>query len=84
MEINNQTTTYNTWTPFQDEIIETLVFQDNIEIIYRRHSMVTNGLGNRNDKVIKKVFSRFDGSVKEIEGEIIPEQPERYVFNQVK
>lgn len=62
-------------------IIDTIVYPDRIEIIYRCQSRVSNNWGSLPDQVYKIIYTISEKSEKII-GKIIPAQPETYLFTQ--
>lgn len=80
MAFDNTTTTVNSLT--HDELISHLVTEDEIIMIYKQHALMTNNYGLVPIKMIKRIYSRFDGSCKEIHGKLIPAQNETYSFEE--
>jgi len=62
------------------ELLDVIVNQENIEIVYKRQSMVYTGYGMPLPEIYKVVYSRIDGSEKTIFGKYIPAQKESYKF----
>lgn len=63
------------------ELIDTVVTDTDIELIYKRHSLITSGFGTNTPHVYKHVYSRTDGSVKVVDGTYIPAEKESYSFD---
>ena len=80
MAFDPQTTT--TYIPFSEELIEYHIAEKEIVFVIKRTHLVTNGLGDKQVEVIKKHYSRYDGSVKEVAGIVIPAQNETYRFEE--
>jgi len=62
------------------ELLDVIVTQENIELVYKRQSMVYTGYGMPLPEIYKVVYSRIDGSEKTIFGKYIPAQKESYKF----
>ena len=64
------------------ELIDTIVTNEAIELVYKRYSLITNGLVPAPPpNIYKHVYSRTDGSVKVVDGQYIPAQREYYSFD---
>lgn len=64
------------------ELIDTVVTDEAIELVYKRYSLISNGLGqSAPPHIYKHVYSRTDGSVKVVDGQYIPAQREYYSFD---
>lgn len=75
------TTSLNTWS--KPTLVETNVYLDRIELIYRQESLMGNNWGYLPSRVYKRIYSCIDGVWNESEmiiGKIIPAQPETYEF----
>jgi hypothetical protein len=64
----------------QPELIDTIVYPDFIELVYKRQYMVTIGHRMPNPDIYSEVYSRRDGSMYTKKGTYIPAQPESYEF----
>ena len=62
------------------QLIDVIVNQENIELIYKRQLMVSTGWGMPSPEVYKVVYSRIDGSEKTIFGEYVAPTKESYKF----
>ena len=72
-----------TFNPYSEaKIVNTQIFEDRIEIIYRCEVIFHTHLGNNNPKIYKEIYSRTDGSMQKVDGTYIPEQhyQETYIF----
>jgi hypothetical protein len=79
----NSTTTYvsshNMYsTP---ELINAIIKNDSIELIYKRQYMVSTNYGMPRPEVYKDIYSRNGGDVRREIGTYIPSQEESYVFD---
>ena len=73
------TTSSNYSTP---ELIDTIVQEDCIKLIYKRQSMLANNWGLPNPEIYAEVYSRIDGSMRIVNGQYIPAQTESYLLNE--
>jgi hypothetical protein len=62
------------------ELIDTIVYSDCIELVYRRQYMVSNNFGMPNPEIYAEVYSRHDGTMFTKQGTYIPPQSESYEF----
>ncbi|MFY8160495.1 MAG: hypothetical protein ACOVNU_04135 [Candidatus Kapaibacteriota bacterium] len=62
------------------ELIDTIVYPDCIELVYRRQLMVSNNFGMPNPEIYAEVYSRHDGTMFTKQGIYIPPQSESYEF----
>jgi hypothetical protein len=62
------------------ELIDTIVYPDCIELVYRRQYMVSNNFGMPNPEIYAEVYSRHDGTMFTKQGTYIPPQSESYEF----
>ena len=62
------------------ELIDTKVYPDCIELVYRRQYMVSNNFGMPDPEIYAEVYSRTDGSMVTKQGTYIPAQRESYEF----
>lgn len=78
----NSTTSISSSYYSQGKIVNTDIFEDRIEIIYKCERLVTTYPGDNYPKIYKEVYSRIDGSMQKIDGTYIPEQhyEETYEF----
>lgn len=79
--IGNITTTQ--LVQYTDDLIETIVLNESIELIYKRTSTLWVGMGTNNTQVYKVICSCVDGKWNKSEpifGEIIPASNETYLF----
>ena len=63
------------------ELIDTIVTDTTVELVYKRHSLITSGFTTSIPHIYKHVYSRTDGSVKVVDGTYIPAQKEFYSFD---
>ena len=84
-DINAHSSTATTFSQFgytSPELIDTIVTDEAIELVYKRYSLISNGLGqSAPPHIYKHVYSRTDGSVKVVDGQYIPAQREYYSFD---
>ena len=83
----NGTTTSTTSTSMPNhglysipELIDTKVYPDCIELVYRRQYMVSYNYGMPDPEIYAEVYSRTDGSMITKRGTYIPAQRESYEF----
>lgn len=62
------------------QLIDTVVYSDRIELIYKKYYMVSLGHRIPDPIVYAEVYSRIDGSMVVKEGKYIPPQTESYEF----
>lgn len=62
-------------------LVDTIVTDKTIELVYQRQSMISSGWGMPNPEVYKEVYSRFDGSKEVVFGKFVPAQSESYEFD---
>jgi hypothetical protein len=72
------TTTANLYT--HPQMLDVIINQTTIEIVYKRQLMISNGFGMPQPEVYKVVYSRLDGSEKTIFGSYVPACNESYYF----
>ena len=63
------------------ELMDIIVTDKTIEHVYKRYSLIWGGYGHQQPEIYKEVYSRFDGSVKIVQGNYSSPQPEGYYFN---
>jgi hypothetical protein len=63
------------------ELIDVIVTPSEVQLIYKRQLMMSNGWGMPKPEVYKVVYSRHDGSEKTIFGTYIPANNESYEFD---
>ena len=63
------------------ELMDIIVTDKTIEHVYKRYSLIWSGYGNQQPEIYKEVYSRFDGSMKIVQGNYSSPQPEGYYFN---
>jgi hypothetical protein len=80
--INNTITASTSGINFYSipELLDVIITKENIEIVYKRQSMVYTGYGMPLPEIYKVVYSRIDGSEKTIFGEYVPAKKESYKF----
>lgn len=74
---------FNTWT--EPYLVETIVNGESIELIYKKHSLMSNNFGSLPSQVFKIIYSCKDGKwheSKPIVGEIIEATKESYEFTE--
>jgi len=72
-----------TFNPYDEpKIIDTQIFEDRIEVIYKCEVKFHTHKGNNYPKIYKEIYNRNNGSMKKIDGTFIPEQhyKETYKF----
>jgi hypothetical protein len=91
--IGGYTTITNIVSPYYDkgEIVDTLIFEDRIEVIYKAkliqtvtYTFTLSSYNNQPQiKVYKEIYSRTDGTMQKVDGTYIPEQhiEEDYQFD---
>jgi hypothetical protein len=79
MSFDNTTTYLRNYE--HEVLLSHYVTEQHIILIYKQISMITSHIGN-SDRVVKKTYSRFDGSMTEVFGKIIPAQNETYSFEE--
>ena len=62
------------------ELIDTIVYADCIELVYRRQYMVSNNWGMPEPEIYAEVYSRTDGTMITKQGRYVPAQEESYEF----
>jgi hypothetical protein len=73
------TVTHNMYgTP---ELIDVIVTPSEVQLVYKKQSLITTGLTMPQPEVYKVVYSRQDGSEKIIAGHYIPANKESYEFD---
>ena len=72
------TATINLYT--HPQMLDVIINQTTIEIVYKRQLMISNGFGMPQPEVYKVVYSRLDGSEKTIFGSYVPASNESYYF----
>jgi hypothetical protein len=63
------------------ELIDVLATPSEVQLIYKRQLLMSNGWGMPQPEVYKVVYSRHDGSEKTIFGHYIPANNESYEFD---
>jgi len=63
------------------ELIDVIVTPSEVQLIYKRQLMISNGWGMPQPEVYKVVYSRHDGSEKTIFGTYVPPSSESYEFD---
>lgn len=86
MEQLNNATTNTSYSNFlgHPELVKLTEYDDRIELIYKKTSMMQSGYGPPSQQVFKVIFSCADGKWNKSEpiyGKIIPAQSESYEFN---
>ena len=64
------------------ELISTIVLPDCIKLVYKRQSMISTGWGMPDPEIYAEVYSRTDGSMRVVNGEYTPAQPESYLLDE--
>ena len=62
-------------------LLDTIVKEDTIELVYKRQYQVSNGWGMPNPEVYKEIYSRTDGTMRVEQGRFIPAQADSYEFD---
>lgn len=75
MDINANIHLYST-----PQLIDVIVTPTEVQLIYKRQLMMSNGFGMPQPEVYKVVYSRHDGSEKTIFGTYVPATGESYQF----
>lgn len=75
MDINANIHMYST-----PQLIDVIVTPTEVQLIYKRQIMMSNGFGMPQPEVYKVVYSRHDGSEKTIFGTYLPATGESYQF----
>jgi hypothetical protein len=63
------------------ELIDVIVTPSEVQLIYKRQLMISNGWGMPQPEIYKVVYSRQDGSEKTIFGTYVPPSAESYEFD---
>ena len=63
------------------KLIDTIVTEDTIELVYTRQYQVSNNWGMPNPEVYKEIYSRTDGTMRVEQGRFIPAQADSYDFD---
>lgn len=74
------TTTFTDELYSKPELINTKVYPDYIELVYKRHYMVSNYFGMPDPEIYAELYSRTDGSMITKRGTYVPAQAESYEF----
>jgi hypothetical protein len=61
-------------------LLDTIVKEDAIELVYKRQYQVSNNWGMTNPEVYKEIYSRTDGTIRVEQGRYIPAEEESYDF----
>jgi hypothetical protein len=64
------------------ELIDTRVYQDRIELVYRRQYIASNNWGLPDPEIYAEVYSRTDGSMRVVKGRYVAAQPESYLLEE--
>jgi len=64
------------------ELIDTRVYQDRIELVYRRQYIASNNWGLPVPEIYAEVYSRTDGSMRVVKGRYVAAQPESYLLEE--
>ena len=64
------------------ELIDTRVYSDRIELIYKRQYMVSVGQRLPDPEIYAEVYSRTDGSMRIVNGKYIPAKSEYYLLDE--
>ena len=63
------------------KLIDTIVTEDTIELVYTRQYQVSNNWGMPHPEIYKEIYSRTDGTMRIEQGRFIPAQDESYEFD---
>ena len=61
-------------------LLDTIVKEDSIELVYKRQYQVSNNWGMPHPEVYKEIYSRTDGTMRVEQGRFIPAQGDSYSF----
>ena len=76
---NATSSTHNLYsTP---ELIQAIVKDDAIELVYKRQYMVSNNWGMPHPEIYKDIYSRHGGDFRREIGTYIPAESESYIFD---
>ena len=62
-------------------LLDTIVKEDAIELVYKRQYQVSNNWGMPHPEVYKEIYSRTDGTMRVEQGRFIPAQADSYKFD---
>jgi hypothetical protein len=74
-------TTHNINMYSTPELIDVIVTPTEVQLVYKKQSLITTGFTMPQPEVYKVVYSRKDGSEKIIAGHYIPANNESYEFD---
>ena len=62
-------------------LLDTIVKEESIELVYKRQYLVSNNWGMPLPEVYKEIYSRTDGTMRVEHGRFIPAQEDSYSFS---